>query len=64
MRRPVKRLDKRQSMQHEEMEKQRRFNAALAQYPQDWLCQPCQTRQVFDPICAECTSKIRKYASV
>lgn len=52
----------REREQHEEMQRQKKFFAALAVFPQDRLCSGCQDRHPFDPICPGCRAKIEEYA--
>lgn len=48
----------REREQFEEMERQKRFFAALEIFPQDRLCRPCQDRQPHESVCPDCREKI------
>lgn len=54
----------REREQHDEMERQKKFMGALAYYPQERLCQPCQTRDPWVDLCPACRAKIKEYAGV
>jgi len=44
--------------QFEEMERQKRLSAALAAFPKERLCRPCQDRQPHEGVCLDCRAQI------
>lgn len=60
---PAHLTQKQRELAAEMEQRKKRFNA-IATFPQQRLCQPCQDRDAWQDICPECRAKIEEYAGV